>query len=241
MQGLPQSATGQTTLLTGTNAALLLGRHLNGYPNRKLKDLLARESIFLQLERHGLRSAFANCYQPRFFNEERRRISVTTTACLSAGIRLNTIEDLQAGRAIYQDFTNQYLISRGHNVDPMSPEQAGTVLAAISTRQDFTLYEFFITDLAGHARDWSWGIQVAENLDCFLLSVLEHLDLERQTMILCSDHGNFEDFSTRSHTRNPVFTIAWGHGRKEFMRGIRSIQDITPALVRLLTARTAIP
>jgi bisphosphoglycerate-independent phosphoglycerate mutase (AlkP superfamily) len=58
--------------------------------------------------------------------------------------------------------------------------------------------------------------------------------LKRQTLILCSDHGNFEDFSTRSHTRNPVYTIVWGRGQKEFISGIRSIQDITPALVRLL-------
>src|ERR1041384_4042800 len=33
IDGLPQSATGQTTMLTGVNAAALIGRHLHGYPS----------------------------------------------------------------------------------------------------------------------------------------------------------------------------------------------------------------
>lgn len=35
MEGLPQSATGQTSLLTGVNGARLLGRHLNAFPTRR--------------------------------------------------------------------------------------------------------------------------------------------------------------------------------------------------------------
>ena len=34
VKGRPQSATGQTSLFTGVNAAAVLGRHLRGFPNR---------------------------------------------------------------------------------------------------------------------------------------------------------------------------------------------------------------
>ncbi len=37
MPGLPQSATGQTALLTGINAAAEIGRHLTAYPNLHLR------------------------------------------------------------------------------------------------------------------------------------------------------------------------------------------------------------
>lgn len=237
--GLPQSATGQTTLLTGVNAPALLGRHLNGYPNQRLKDLLASESIFLQLARHGKRCAFANCYRPQFFQKIPRHISVTTAACLSAGIRLKTIEDLRAGHAVYQDFTHQYLRSKGIEIDLLSPEQAGANLAEISRQQDFTLYEHFLTDLAGHSCDWKRGIEVAENLERFLYTVLQQMDLRHQTLILSSDHGNFEDFSTQSHTRNPVYTLCWGRHRREVAMSINSIQDVTTAILRLFTDSTA--
>ena len=37
IEGLPQSATGQTALFTGINAAQLLGRHLFGFPNQPFR------------------------------------------------------------------------------------------------------------------------------------------------------------------------------------------------------------
>ena len=60
--GRPQSATGQATLLTGENAPALLGRHLLGFPDRTLRELLERRSIFRRLAAGGLRAAFANAY-----------------------------------------------------------------------------------------------------------------------------------------------------------------------------------
>ena len=37
--GLPQSATGQAALLTSVNASALLGRHQNGFPGVRLRQL----------------------------------------------------------------------------------------------------------------------------------------------------------------------------------------------------------
>ena len=41
--GMPQSATGQTALFTGVNAAQLLGRHVEGFPPARLRELLHQE------------------------------------------------------------------------------------------------------------------------------------------------------------------------------------------------------
>lgn len=68
--GLPQSATGQTTILTGQNAPLHIGRHLNGYPTPRLKTLLREHSLFKQVAASGRRATFLNAYRPVFFQAE---------------------------------------------------------------------------------------------------------------------------------------------------------------------------
>jgi 2,3-bisphosphoglycerate-independent phosphoglycerate mutase len=64
-------------------------------------------------------------------------------------------------------------------------------------------------------------------------NLLARLDKKQDTLILTSDHGNLEEFHTRGHSRNPVPLLAWGrHG--EFLRAkIKSLSDVTPALLRL--------
>src|SRR5262245_59595030 len=101
--GLPQSATGQTTILTGVNASELIGRHLHGYPSPRLKAALAEHSIYKRLMASGRSVTFANAYRPAFFTTRPRFVSSTTVAAESAGLRLRTFEDLRAGRAIYHD------------------------------------------------------------------------------------------------------------------------------------------
>src|ERR687883_1701310 len=46
VSGRPQSATGQTTILTGENAPAALGQHLLGFPNAPLRELLQARSMF---------------------------------------------------------------------------------------------------------------------------------------------------------------------------------------------------
>ncbi len=67
VKGLPQSATGQTALLTGVNSAKALDRHLSGFPTVTLRKILAEESIFLQLQKAGKTATFANAFSPRYF------------------------------------------------------------------------------------------------------------------------------------------------------------------------------
>ncbi|HEU4389469.1 MAG TPA: hypothetical protein VFV34_16820, partial [Blastocatellia bacterium] len=134
--GLPQSATGQTTILTGVNAAELIGRHLHGYPSPRLKEVLADHSIYKKLKERGRSVTFANAYRPAFFTNRPRFVSATTVAAETAGVRLRTLEDLASGRAVYHDLTNGHLSRHGFDVETLSPEQAGENLARIAAEHD---------------------------------------------------------------------------------------------------------
>src|SRR3954469_20341461 len=66
--GRPQSASGQTTILTGINAPATLGYHKQGFPNEALRDIITEHSLFLQLKKAGIApNTFANAYTPLFF------------------------------------------------------------------------------------------------------------------------------------------------------------------------------
>jgi hypothetical protein len=235
MEGRPQSASGQTTILTGVNAPARLGYHKQGFPNEALREIIAEHSIFLQLKRRGIGpNTFANAYTRRFFEGEPRWVSATTVAVQAAGESFRTLEDLREGRAVFQDFTNGMLIARGETVAARSPEEAARVLAQLASEHEFTLYEYFITDKMGHAQDMEGARLVLRNLARLLRSLLDQLNLERTTVLLTSDHGNIEDLSTRSHTLNPVPTIAWGERRALAARRIRTLADITPAIIEML-------
>src|SRR5207253_9594830 len=133
VDGRPQSASGQTTILTGVNAPATIGYHKQGFPNQALLEIIRQHSIFVQLKDAGVRPiTFANTYTKRFFENRPRWVSATTAAVEAAGLRFNTVPDLIAGRAVYQDFTNAMLIERGEEVAPRTPEQAGDVLASIT-------------------------------------------------------------------------------------------------------------
>lgn len=235
VEGRPQSASGQTTILTGVNAPAMLGYHKQGFPNLALREIIQEHSIFLQLQRAQVwPNTFANAYTPPFFESRPRWVSATTAAVEAAGLRFRTLEDIKEGRAVFQDYTNQMLIERGADLSPSTPEQAGAVLASIAAENRFTLYEYFITDKVGHAQDMEAARVVLTNLARFVRALLERLDLTRTTLLLTSDHGNIENLSTRNHTLNPVPTLVWGAEREHFARRVRSLADITPAIVEIL-------
>ncbi len=239
VEGRPQSASGQTTILTGVNAPAMVGYHKQGFPNQALLDIIREHSLFVQLKRAGVSPiTFANTYTKRFFESRPRWISATTAAVEAAGLRFNQVEDLRAGAAVYHDFTNAMLIERGERVDLRSPKEAGDVLARIVGANRFTLYEYFITDKIGHAQDREAARRVLPMLARFIRSLLGKLDLKNSTVILTSDHGNIEDLSTRTHTLNPVPTIVWGKHRARIAPRIHSLTDITPAIVDVLTKGT---
>ncbi|HKO96357.1 MAG TPA: hypothetical protein VJU86_05165 [Pyrinomonadaceae bacterium] len=235
--GRPQSASGQTTILTGINAPSLLGYHKQGFPNAAMLEIIREHSVFLQLKRAGVGPVtFANTYTQRFFDERPRWISATTAAVEAAGLPFNRVSDLKQDRAVYQDFTNRMLIERGEDVDLRTPEEAGSVLAGIVSRNRFTLYEYFITDKIGHLQDLLAARYTLQSLALMIRTMLSKIDLDKTSVILTSDHGNIEDLSSRNHTLNRVPTIIWGARRNEIAGRIKSLADITPAIVSTLTS-----
>jgi bisphosphoglycerate-independent phosphoglycerate mutase (AlkP superfamily) len=94
------------------------------------------------------------------------------------------------------------------------------------------MYEHFLTDLAGHAQDMANAVEVLENLEGFLDALLMHVDHSKNLVLLTSDHGNLEDLSVKTHTRNPVPTLLWGTGAAAAASGIRNLSDIAPAILR---------
>lgn len=238
IEGRPQSASGQTTILTGVNAPALLGYHKQGFPNKALLEIIRKHSLFLKLQNAGVGPiTFANAYPRRFFEDRPRWVSATTAAMEAAGLPFRTIDDLRNGRAVYQDFTNRMLIERGEVVTLRTANEAAEVLAGISKESRFTLYEYFITDKVGHAQDMNRARTVLQNLALLIRQLLARVDLARTSLILTSDHGNIEDLSSRNHTLNEVPTIVWGADRERIASRIKSLADITPAIVDSLTEK----
>ena len=238
IEGRPQSASGQTTILTGINVPQLLGYHKQGFPNAAMLEILREHSIFLQLQRAGVGPiTFANTYTQRFFDERPRWVSATTAAMEAAAVPFRQVADLKAGRAVYHDFTNRLLIERGEDVEPRNAQQAAEVLGSLVAEHKFTLYEYFITDKIGHKQDLQLAKTTLQNLARFIRELLVRVDLNSTSVILTSDHGNIEDLSTRNHTLNPVPTIVWGVNKEWIANRIETLADITPAIVDVLTGK----
>ena len=236
VEGRPQSASGQTTILTGINAPRFLGYHKQGFPNAALREVIKENSIFLQLKRRNIEpNVFVNTYTPQFFEQTPRWKSATTCAVEAAGLLFRRLPDLLGEKALFHDFTNETLIERGFRVPIFSPEKAGKILAALTQEHRFTLYEHFITDKIGHDQDFEKARIHLPRLAEFIRAALNAVDLEKTTVILTSDHGNIEDLSVRNHTLNNVPTIIWGRKSKLIAKQIKDLSDITPAILRLLS------
>ncbi len=236
IEGRPQSASGQTTILTGINAPQFLGVHKQGFPNQALRDVIAEHSIFLQLKRKNIEpNVFANAYTPKFFTEGPRWKSATTCAVEAADLPFRKLPDLLGRKALFHDFTNKSLIEMNFDVPQFSPADAGEILAELTALHRFTLYEYFITDKIGHAQNFEKAEVYLPQLAAFVRETLQKIDLETTTVILTSDHGNIEDLSVRTHTLNDVPTIIWGRNRFEIAEQIKDLSDITPIVLSLLS------
>jgi len=236
MSGLPQSATGQTSLFSGVNAQHEVGGHVTGYPSPALRDILRTHSIFVQLRDRGLDGVFINAFRPIFFElppEKQWRLSATTVAQLAAGQPFFDLDDIAAGRSIYQEFTNRALIEMGFDVPEMTPEDAGDVLARNVPLRDFTLYEYFQTDRAGHTQDRDRIETELVKLERVMTTLLATVGNDT-LVLLTSDHGNLEDITTRSHTRNPVPLMAWGPGATGILSHCTDITHVTPSILAAL-------
>lgn len=238
VDGLPQSATGQASLFTGRNGADRLGRHQTGLPGPQMRGLVEEHGLFLRARQAGADVVFANAYTRRYLDDVtagRRRASVTTCGVLAAGLELRTVDDLLRGDAVSWDFCRDAFSGRaGVALEPIPAEAAGRDLVTIAGRHDLTVHETFLTDLAGHLKRGVPAEEAVSRLDAVIAGI-EALRSDDLTWLLTSDHGNLEDISVGSHTRNPVPLLAVGPAAKELTQ-LESILDVTPAVLRLLGA-----
>lgn len=231
VNGKPQSATGQATLLTGINAPKAMGRHIEGFPPPSLKKLIEHENIFSKLIKIGINPTFANSYwidDPH--NIPPRRQSVTTVMTLKSLKGVRHKEELMAGKAVNHDITRWTMHTRGYEGPLISEEEAAAHLLAVANENDFTLYEYFLTDRAGHSGKAELVENCLATLERFLPLAAEFGEQENCLFLLSSDHGNIEDLSTFSHTENPVPLIAIGKQAEQFRKS-NSLCDVTPAIL----------
>lgn len=248
--GRPQSATGHTTLLTGVNAAGLLGHHLLGFPNAPLREVLSSRNLFLEFSTRGRDGAYANAYRSAYLDAlqiphvhpsgpepplpvkaSRIRPSASTAALLSAGGRFRTFDDLRKGEALYHDLTNEQPRAIGCDVPLRTPGEAAEIFTGIGRSSGFVMFEFFRTDEAGHARDFDAADKALAELDAFLRGVIGRLR-PGDGLLITSDHGNLEDLSIRQHTLANVPVLGFGTAAA-VAPSIRSLLDVYPALLQL--------
>jgi 2,3-bisphosphoglycerate-independent phosphoglycerate mutase len=212
IDGLPQSATGQAAIFTGRNAPAAMGKHMSGYPFKRLREWVEADNIYLQFKRKGWKATFANSYTEEYLARpatQRGWVSVTTAAIRSLGEPLRYLEDLKAGLAVYHDLTRRTLKRFIPEIEEITPEQAARHMWGIAKDYDLVIHEFFLSDRAGHKHDPDLVSYVVETYDRFL-GELVRLRPEHDTVVLVSDHGNSEDLRIPVHTDNPVPTLIIG-------------------------------
>ena len=253
VSGRPQSATGHTTILTGENAPRLIGHHLLGFPNAPLRELLRERSIFRTVREGGGRAAFANAFpvvylralgfdvvgEPEFeLGRRRPRAAATTVAFGAAGGRFRTWQEARDGTALPHDITGDRARGHGGQLPRRDPAAAAEILLGIARAHDFTLFEFFETDEAGHARSMELAADALARVDGLLRALLPALGPE-DSLVVASDHGNVEDLSTRNHTLNPVPVLGFGGAAAE-VGTIADLTHIAPVLLRLAVGSDAL-
>jgi hypothetical protein len=151
--GLPQSATGQTSLFTGVNAAALLGEHVTAHPTTRLRQVIAEHSLLKSAAEAGRSVFFANAHSEQFWQmirEGKRRLAASTLTAMAAGLQIPTLDDLARGRALLWDITHEIATTHlGYQLPLLEAGKAGARLAHLAAEFDLLLFESFLPDLAG--------------------------------------------------------------------------------------------
>jgi 2,3-bisphosphoglycerate-independent phosphoglycerate mutase len=217
VEGLPQSGTGQTTLLTGLNAAKIMGRHYGPWPGPSLKPALEAGLPRQLIEAH-FSVRLANHYPARYLEAIKngsRKLNAIAYSMTQAGAKLE------------------------YGIPPMleNPEHPGdtslqTVQAwgreFVESKANLTIFDAWWSDHLGHHGTLLEAQHHVLRLEAFVSAVIE----ARQTdtlFLITSDHGNFEDVGIKTHTFAPVPLVAVGKGAIEFAK-VTDLTGVRPAL-----------
>lgn len=237
--GLAQSGTGQAAILSGLNVPQMLGGHDGPYPSTAVKQILDQHNLFSQLQAQGKRVAYAHAFPPNYharLGRGKARMSANAYALHTAGVRLRTLDDLRTGRAVSGDITNGYWFKNQADMPTLTPQQAGQNLVLLAQAYDVSYFDLWTTDVVGHRRNWDDAEALLGLLDGFLAGIVDSLPPEMLFLII-SDHGNFEDLSTKQHTPNPALFMALGPAHPQIAataQTMTSVLDIAPLVQRVL-------
>jgi hypothetical protein len=251
--GRPQSASNQTAILTGLPAPRLIGRHVLGYPDAPLRELILGHSVVKRIVSAGRSATFANAYPAGYLDAlglrrrpsaeaevtippkalRRIRPSATTLAMAAADVPLRTLDDARRGEGLTHDVDGGRGRARGFRIPERSPEEAAEILWSLGPADGFLLFEHYLADEAGHAQDPAAAEAALSTFDRFARCVISRRPAQAHVLV-CSDHGNVEDLSTRSHTLNKVPVLHFGPGADEVVPHLRDVADVGLAVLRLL-------
>ena len=234
--GLPQSATGQATLLTGLNVPAIIGEHYGPKPNLQIAEIIKENNLFKKLLQAGKSAALLNAYPSRYFHgveSGKRLLSAIPLAVISSGLPLFTQDDFYNQKAMSADFTGEaWRTMLGYQDSPvLPPHQAGQLLASLAEKLDFSMFEYWASDYAGHGQDMGKAVELLTVFDKVLGGLMESWNHDEGLIFISSDHGNLEDLSTRRHTSAQVPGIVIGNPRRGFCQGLIDLTDVAPKIL----------
>ncbi len=236
VDGIPQSGTGQVSLLTGHNGATLFGRHFGPWTPVALRPVLAESNLLVRSLGRGLPTTFANAYPQGWPGSlSTRRQAAPPLAAMAAGLLTRHAEHLARGEAVSSEIVNGPW--RRHlgpdDLPDVTPARAGATLARIAESASLTLYAHYATDYAGHRGGMRGAIRALERVDAFLAGLAAGIRGTSTTVFVVSDHGNIED-TTGGHTVNPVLGLTFGAEPDTLGQEITTLTDVPGAILEFL-------
>ena len=115
------------------------------------------------------------------------------------------------------------------DIPKITATDAAQRLLNVIPDHDLVLYEYYLTDKAGHNQKQEDAEQVLDPLDEFLNHII-HNKRSSDLLVITSDHGNLEDLSTKTHTRNEVPLFVMGEGADRFNE-VNSLMDVKKSML----------
>jgi len=231
LEGRPQSATGQATILSGRNIPAEVGEHYGPKPNDAVREAILRGTLFQEVVAAEKTAALLTPYPQGYFDviaSGKRRYSSVPFAATEAGVRLRTADDLRHGRALSPDFTSEAwhtLLGETH-IPLYGLAEAGEKMAELAQAHTFSFFEHWPSDQIGHRGTLAEAVSHLQKIDAVFGGLLSAWDDAQGLLIVTSDHGNLEDKSHRRHTRNRVGTILVGRGHEALAAQVDDLTDI---------------
>lgn len=238
VDGLPQSGSGQTAIFTGENASKIIGKHFGPFPHSEFFPILKSRSIYTDLQNNDKKVYFVNAYPPVFFdylNSGKKRTSVSTTVSRLNNVKINSVNELLNKVALTAEITNhRWKKKLQMSLPDRTIDESVEIILSLAEKNDFTFFEYFLTDHFGHGRNLN---EADENLNILSEFIVKLIDANKKiTLLIASDHGNIEDLSIKTHTRNPAIGIAAGVNSEYISQRIKSLTDIKKTLIEVILA-----